>query len=188
MSALSFPHVCSPGDVLHLSGVDLISGTPVLDIKPYIPEYDSPVTHTMLPVEPQCQQNVHSDTTDSWEEAEPIEPEGLENSCATSSHPEADERQAEVVEFSAGSDVSGVLEEVREFLQQGALCSQSRAEDKHTDTPARAEEEVCVSKSSVASWIRHPPVDTLSVRFTPTAERELADFLPPHCSGLQKFI
>lgn len=29
------------GDTLHLSGVDLIDGTPVLDIKPYVPAYDS---------------------------------------------------------------------------------------------------------------------------------------------------
>ncbi|XP_061174769.1 tRNA (adenine(37)-N6)-methyltransferase-like [Saccostrea echinata] len=30
------------GSTLHLSGIDLLDGTPVLDIKPYIPEYDSP--------------------------------------------------------------------------------------------------------------------------------------------------
>lgn len=29
------------GNVLHLSGIDLIHGTPIIDIKPYIPEYDS---------------------------------------------------------------------------------------------------------------------------------------------------
>lgn len=27
---------------LHISGVDLVDGTPILDIKPYIPEYDAP--------------------------------------------------------------------------------------------------------------------------------------------------
>lgn len=29
------------GDTIHLSGVDLIEGTPILDIKPYVPAYDS---------------------------------------------------------------------------------------------------------------------------------------------------
>ena len=29
---------------LHLSGVDMVEGTPVLDIKPYIPQYDRPTT------------------------------------------------------------------------------------------------------------------------------------------------
>ena len=30
------------GDTLHLTGVDMVDGTPVLDIKPYIPHYDTP--------------------------------------------------------------------------------------------------------------------------------------------------
>ncbi|XP_066576810.1 tRNA (adenine(37)-N6)-methyltransferase [Amia ocellicauda] len=34
------------GDTLHLSGVDMIAGTPILDIKPYIPDYDSPLSRT----------------------------------------------------------------------------------------------------------------------------------------------
>lgn len=29
------------GDTLHLAGIDLIDGTPILDVKPYIPEIDS---------------------------------------------------------------------------------------------------------------------------------------------------
>lgn len=29
------------GDSIHLSGIDLIEGTPILDIKPYVPAYDS---------------------------------------------------------------------------------------------------------------------------------------------------
>lgn len=31
------------GNSLHVSGVDLVDGTPILDIKPYIPSYDNPV-------------------------------------------------------------------------------------------------------------------------------------------------
>ena len=33
------------GATLQLSGVDLVQGTPVLDIKPFIPTYDSPCAH-----------------------------------------------------------------------------------------------------------------------------------------------
>ncbi len=29
------------GSTLHLSGIDLVDGTPILDVKPYIPEWDS---------------------------------------------------------------------------------------------------------------------------------------------------
>jgi len=31
------------GNILHLSDVDILDGTPVLDIKPYVPEFDAPV-------------------------------------------------------------------------------------------------------------------------------------------------
>lgn len=34
------------GSALHLSGVDLVDGTPILDIKPYLPQYDSPQQET----------------------------------------------------------------------------------------------------------------------------------------------
>ena len=36
--------LCSVGATIHLSGVDIVNGTPILDIKPYIPEYDCPST------------------------------------------------------------------------------------------------------------------------------------------------
>lgn len=32
--------VLSPGSTIHVSGIDLINGTPILDIKPFIPQYD----------------------------------------------------------------------------------------------------------------------------------------------------
>ncbi|XP_029622192.1 tRNA (adenine(37)-N6)-methyltransferase isoform X1 [Salmo trutta] len=37
------------GDTLHLSEIDMIEGTPVLDIKPYISDYDSP--HSRLDID-----------------------------------------------------------------------------------------------------------------------------------------
>ena len=33
------------GDTVYVSGVDLVDGTPILDIKPYIPTYDNPTMH-----------------------------------------------------------------------------------------------------------------------------------------------
>lgn len=32
------------GNCVYFSGVDMIDGTPVFDIKPYIPHYDAPIT------------------------------------------------------------------------------------------------------------------------------------------------
>ena len=38
------------GTRVHVSGIDLIQGTPILDIKPYIPSYDQPKAATDLQV------------------------------------------------------------------------------------------------------------------------------------------
>ncbi len=32
------------GSTLHVGGVDIVDGTPLLDIKPYVPEFDSRIT------------------------------------------------------------------------------------------------------------------------------------------------
>lgn len=37
-------------DTLELSGVDLVDGTPILDLKPYIPAYDAPSDHEVVRV------------------------------------------------------------------------------------------------------------------------------------------
>ena len=44
---------------LHLTGVDMVEGTPVLDIKPYIPHYDSPQA-------PQSSQDTRTCPEESW--------------------------------------------------------------------------------------------------------------------------
>ncbi len=31
------------GNTLHLTGIDLVDGTPILDMKPYVPDYDTPM-------------------------------------------------------------------------------------------------------------------------------------------------
>ena len=39
------------GETVYMSGVDLVDGTPVLDIKPYIPQYDAPHDDTIIDLE-----------------------------------------------------------------------------------------------------------------------------------------
>lgn len=47
---------------IHLSGIDIIDGTPVLDIKPYIPEYDQPNidTYSLLHAEVETSSEIES--------------------------------------------------------------------------------------------------------------------------------
>ena len=39
------------GDTIHVSGLDILDGSPVLDIKPYIENYDRPTTDDFLKTE-----------------------------------------------------------------------------------------------------------------------------------------
>ncbi|XP_049337686.1 tRNA (adenine(37)-N6)-methyltransferase [Astyanax mexicanus] len=175
------------GDTLHLSGVDLISGTPVLDIKPYIPDYDSPsVTNRVNLSVPE--------QTESMEDSEPEpEPEELQNPAVELSAPVSPPHASE-------NFLSRALAEVRDYLQQGAPSAESSAEEKPSGSgpepePGLEREDTARlsygadSYSSIADWIRNPPVSKLSVRFTPTAQSELAQFLPPHSTewGRPKF-
>ncbi|KAI4903736.1 hypothetical protein NFI96_005127 [Prochilodus magdalenae] len=176
------------GDTLHLSGVDLIAGTPVLDIKPYIPDYDSPATQTNINV----RYEQTDDTVDSETEAEP---EGLQNLGYSSSGLDSDMFPASVgLSEPFDSAFSKTLADVREYLQQGEQCVETLTNRKLTDPDTQRDgaSRLCYgadSYSSIADWIRNPPVAKLSVRFTPTAEKELKEFQPPESTdtGRPKF-
>lgn len=56
------------GSTLHLSGIDLLDGTPVLDIKPYIPSYDVPEINSVSSDEnSELQKNTSVDPVDKSE-------------------------------------------------------------------------------------------------------------------------
>ncbi|KAL7878159.1 hypothetical protein SRHO_G00048020 [Serrasalmus rhombeus] len=162
------------GDTLHLSGVDLIAGTPVLDIKPYIPDYDSPSAQTNMNV----QYEPTEDAGDSETEAEP------EGDSSSELDPKMRFSASGGLSEHSGSVFSEVLAEVRDYLQQGALCVETLADRRPSEPEPESQRasRLCYgadSYSSVAAWIRNPPVAELSVRFTPTAEEELREFQPP---------
>ena len=50
LDSITLPSKHSPNTVLNVSGLDLCEGTPILDIKPYVPHYDSvPAEQVRLP-------------------------------------------------------------------------------------------------------------------------------------------
>ncbi|XP_026696258.2 tRNA (adenine(37)-N6)-methyltransferase-like [Ciona intestinalis] len=49
------------GDTLNFSGLDIVDGTPVLDIKPYIPSYDSPKVMNTTNSKPSLNEETFSD-------------------------------------------------------------------------------------------------------------------------------
>ncbi|KAG5848164.1 hypothetical protein ANANG_G00095540 [Anguilla anguilla] len=155
---------CITGDTLHLSGIDMIAGTPVLDIKPYIPEYDSP-----------------SGRTDFGNTVCPETEVSHSGGRTVLSEEEGRGFGFDVKEVSAGR--SGWRRGQGAGGESTPLASRSRAEPfegRHDER--HGETEVCYSEappSQVASWVRAPPVASLAVRLTPHAETELRQFQPP---------
>ncbi len=199
----------SPGDTIHLSNIDIIDGTPVLDIKPYIPEYDSPHTRIVMDSEPYDSNtnqqhaaalSLHETTAllkDSETDA-PSDPnrarndddDDFENPLQRDAT-EADSSRV-TAQFSLPKDLHDVLEDVKAYVTLSDLCKMS-CEDKgqvsdstKTKLPESTLDHPCYGEeaySTIAGWIREPPVSSLEVRLTPHAQRELAEFLPSHLSG-----
>ncbi|XP_078455951.1 tRNA (adenine(37)-N6)-methyltransferase isoform X1 [Lampetra planeri] len=150
------------GGTLYLSGIDMIDGTPVLDIKPYIPEYDVPVKavdgHTAATEDPEARDaspdGEHlrvSDCVDS-------DNYGNVHSCGSG-------EPVVTAEETGGCLVDASKEPLaRETLE---ARENSRASAVDPATPSSEQQ------SAVASWVREAPVKNLVVRFTQHAEQEL---------------
>lgn len=86
MSLVKLDHI--EGSTIYFLGSDMVDGTPVLDIKPYIPTYDSP----QKPIEPKTE----ASTPRSREEPEGEEEEPGE---AAQAHPEVSDSNVKVPEW-----------------------------------------------------------------------------------------
>ncbi|XP_035516746.1 tRNA (adenine(37)-N6)-methyltransferase [Morone saxatilis] len=196
-------------DTIHLSDIDMIAGTPVLDIKPYIPEYDSPHTRMGTDSEPydlntdQQQATTVSlnETTDTLnlrkeekDSQSDLKSETTDVDDLGSLLPDipATDSSRGSAQFSLPKDFHNVLEDVRAYVTQGDVRQVScESEDQVSDSPKTKPQESMVDHpcygeeaySTIAGWIREPPVGSLEVRITPHAQRQLGEFLPPHLSG-----
>lgn len=191
------------GDTLYLSDIDMINGTPVLDIKPYIPEYDSP--HTRRDPGPQ----LHDFPTSSV-------PVNQKLDAGSSSDPQSkeccDEQMEDLLSEGVSADgplssevgprfppkkhMTDMLEDIKTYLSQNDCCRVGLDNEDKVSVPPKTEPlESTVGHlsfgedtySTIAGWIRAPPVSSLEVRFTPHAEKELAEFLPSHMAGQSNF-
>ncbi|KAM9362765.1 tRNA (adenine(37)-N6)-methyltransferase isoform 2-T2 [Symphorus nematophorus] len=193
------------GDTIHLSDIDMIAGTPVLDIKPYIPEYDSPHTRMNMNSEPcerpQTTTVTLSETTDILNLCKDSETDAQsdlksqrtdDDDCGSLLSRDSSEAGSSVTaEFSLPKHLHDVLEGVKAYVTRGDLCQvRSESEDPVSDSSKTKPAELTVERphygeeaySTIAGWIREPPVGSLDVRFTPHAQRELARFIPTHLS------
>ncbi|XP_030594301.1 tRNA (adenine(37)-N6)-methyltransferase [Archocentrus centrarchus] len=200
------------GDTVYLSDIDMIAGTPVLDIKPYIPEYDSPDTRGSTNSEPYDSDADQSSATsvslnetnlsklpeesdidvqlttvdqraDNADVGNLLSEEKNDADSTSSSHVSA--------QFSLSKKLSNVLEEVKAYVNQDDMfltSSESKnqvSDSPKTKPPLLEADHPCYGEeayTTIAGWIREPPVASLHVRFSPHAERELAEFIPTHLS------
>ncbi|CAH1254409.1 TRMO [Branchiostoma lanceolatum] len=143
------------GDTLHLSGIDILDGTPILDIKPYIPVYDG----------------VSADSTSSSAE----QSRGRENAT-----------EKGISAKDTDSESFPEPHQKRQHLKDNSTDDNSKEKSRPDETAHSSENwykensmSGAVSTSeqvTVASWVTSPPVQKLTVSFTPNAEATLQKF------------
>ncbi|KAM3940629.1 tRNA (adenine(37)-N6)-methyltransferase [Leptodactylus fuscus] len=203
------------GDTLHLSGIDMIQGTPVIDIKPYIAEYDSPRS-TISPKENLQKISLQEENGDvTCAVLQKNNPEHYqERTNQADNRPLLDTEDTSADKYDISDTKCNILAKV---IKEGAFetssdpslnegtCSlqgypsKQFVEDFKTlklsqDFPSDGATSIIETKdkprtcdSFVAKWVTESPVPSLTVRFTPHAERELRQFKPPCDLGEPSF-
>uniref|UniRef100_A0A8C7Y409 tRNA methyltransferase O n=1 Tax=Oryzias sinensis TaxID=183150 RepID=A0A8C7Y409_9TELE len=168
-------------DTLYLSDIDMIAGTPVLDIKPYIPDYDCPdIRMSLESQQTDSDPNIGDpdEETDATGSVTRINAEVLltKDCCEKETFPLS-------TQVSAPKHLQNVLKEVEAFVTHIDTCqpsceSKNQVSDSAKSKPAALSTERPCYGVEAARWIRQPPIASLDVRFTPRAESQLAEFLP----------
>lgn len=157
------------GNTLHLSGIDLLDGTPVLDIKPYIPDYDSPTTQT-LP-----KPSTISQEEDEFQESESSVRKIKDHEL--SSQPLSEEIDTDKTPTNT--------KEGTELFEQSICCEDISEEHNVADDTAcesqksKAESSsMCLQRAEIksAKWISEAPISKLSVLITDRAKSQLQKF------------
>ncbi|NP_001089297.1 uncharacterized protein LOC734345 [Xenopus laevis] len=201
------------GSTLYLSGIDIIHGTPVVDIKPYIPEYDSP--QPTIPFEdvqrkspykqdesPNC---ALSETYTETEEksTRPDQPTSDHSPHSPDSEQHIPDNPSKITdipkETSKLEDQNLKRTEKMPFpifedqYPREPECEKATKDDLLTFTQEKASKSTAANnncrtgESFVPTWVRDAPVAILKVRFTPHAEKELMQFKAPNSTGEPSF-
>ena len=121
------------GSTLHISGIDLLDGTPVVDIKPFIPDYDTPSSYGDQP-------DLHStsvSTNSMLQESQLIVSDG--NQPATTSVSTSDQPDSHTTSVSTNS-----------VSQESQLCM---SDGKLTDDQCfMGERSECEDDKAVKQW------------------------------------
>ncbi|KOB68088.1 Nef-associated protein 1 [Operophtera brumata] len=149
------------GNKIHFLGVDMVNGTPVLDVKPYIPQYDHPSSIGDLSDRPPTEgtaDEVHTSTNLSIEDGV-SPPPGVP----------FQEVPSPGVQTSPPDSVASLLG-TRQHNERGAPDGQEHL----IQTTPTADNQTTVR---VASWISNPPAQVFEVTFTSEAYNRLTELI-----------
>ncbi|XP_053556608.1 tRNA (adenine(37)-N6)-methyltransferase [Bombina bombina] len=198
------------GGTIYLSGIDIIHGTPVLDIKPYIAEYDSPQPSPFCVEEHQEKERQHMRYNDP--DLVKAEKDEKSEQVQTIAYQPSNENMFNIDEASSAVvSTSGIRGETQDDKEKRmgliddptASISENQyslLNDSSSDFASfkSAIQEATSVKgddlridytggSFVPSWVRDAPVSSLKVRFTPHSEMELKQFKAQCDSGGPSF-
>ncbi|XP_073520506.1 tRNA (adenine(37)-N6)-methyltransferase isoform X2 [Phyllobates terribilis] len=185
------------GDTIHLSGIDMIQGTPVIDIKPYIAEYDSPRS-TVSPTEylQEDDGDVSSAVlqTNGSEQQQETTVQAENRSLLGMDDTSADKYAISDIKQEIFEGVAAIETAKEPFLaasSQQAISPKQLVEDIKTLRPSEdlpydgsgslsnASDKPITGDSFVPKWVTDSPVPNLTVRFTAHSEKELRRFKSP---------
>ncbi|KAG8455020.1 hypothetical protein GDO86_001294 [Hymenochirus boettgeri] len=194
------------GDTLYFSGIDIIHGTPVLDIKPYITEYDSPHPRQAFENYDQEIERIHKEQKDADLLERNKEIAGLPGDQSSSDDlpepnqeisPNAIQKLGSHREMNNEDQNIGIVGKLPSPVSEKRYtkpinCDMDTKENMIESTiqlPSNttARDECKNNDSFVPSWVKNAPVAKLSVRFTPHAENELKQFKAPGFTGELSF-
>ncbi|CAC5394074.1 TRMO [Mytilus coruscus] len=190
------------GSMLHLSGIDLLDGTPVLDIKPYIPSYDipqnvqndpesclntertsgkaledKPKEVLRLKIFPLDQEQNNSDNSVCQEKSdEQVDCKQTDNVCNQADTCEQSTLHVGASEFPLDLGLNSELK-TNDDTQVNQLSSPVDCENVTNNKEGDIFTEAFNTDSTkTADWIETPPIDKISVRFTNLAQEQLKLF------------
>ena len=195
------------GDVMKVSGIDILDGTAVIDIKPFIPQYDNPnmlkteFSEHILVKTPETDNEENNISFNLLSEDTFIDKDIISKSEETTSIESKSEDISEsfyhrcVASCEHDDEISQLHEKsnqstIRNPKTDAAECSvsslnfnknidqkKSRFGRKEDKTGQFSEIEEC-PRIMTAPWLENPPISTLNVVFNPIALKQLENYSP----------
>ena len=152
--------------------MDILDGTPIIDIKPYIPDYDQPKTEGLK----DRQESMDSETVDK-----------LLTDCVISDVNSECNTKIEEEDKSTISTERVVESAISEDIDRVGGCVEDLCNSGEKDKNLPAGVELCDDRegykdacASVADWVKQPPIPSLSVIFTSRAEAQAEKLVNGH--------